>query len=90
MGKNKMLATTIKKASKQSCMKEFFEGNVPKELNGIRANIILPAVTMLFDYTKRQKDKKAEGGKIHFVLPKAVGDVEIVDLTVEEVIRFLK
>lgn len=60
MGKNKMLATTIKKASKQSCMKEFFEGNVPKELNGIRANIILPAVTMLFDYTKRQKDKKAE------------------------------
>ena len=37
-----------------------------------------------------KKDKKAEGGKIHFVLPKAVGDVEIVDLTVEEVIRFLK
>ena len=34
--------------------------------------------------------KKAEGGKIHFVLPKAVGDVKIVDLTVEEVIRFLK
>ena len=37
-----------------------------------------------------KKDKKAEGGKIHFVLPKAVGDVKIVDLTVEEVIRFLK
>ena len=37
-----------------------------------------------------KKDKKAEGGKIHFVLPKAVGDVEIVDLTVEEVIRLLK
>ena len=37
-----------------------------------------------------KKDKKAEGGKIHFVLPKAVGDVKIVDLTVEEVIRLLK
>lgn len=37
-----------------------------------------------------KKDKKAEDGKIHFVLPKAVGDVEIVDLTVEEVIRLLK
>lgn len=37
-----------------------------------------------------KKDKKAEGGKIHFVLPKTVGDVKIVDLTVEEVIRLLK
>lgn len=37
-----------------------------------------------------KKDKKAEGGKIHFVLPKALGDVKIVDLTVEEVIRLLK
>lgn len=37
-----------------------------------------------------KKDKKAEGGKIHFVLPKAVGDVKVVDLTVEEVIRLLK
>lgn len=32
-----------------------------------------------------KKDKKAEGGKIHFVLLKAVGEVEIVNLTVEEV-----
>ena len=32
-----------------------------------------------------KKDKKAEGGKVHFVLPKAVGEVEVVDLTVEEV-----
>ncbi len=37
-----------------------------------------------------KKDKKAEGGKIHFVLPKAIGDVEIVDLTVEEVVALLK
>lgn len=32
-----------------------------------------------------KKDKKAEGGKVHFVLPKAIGDVQIVALTVEEV-----
>lgn len=37
-----------------------------------------------------KKDKKAEGGKIHFVLPEAIGKVEVVDLTVEEVIRLLK
>ena len=35
------------------------------------------------------KDKKAEGGKVHFVLPVAVGDVQIVDLSVEEVIKYL-
>jgi 3-dehydroquinate synthetase len=37
-----------------------------------------------------KKDKKAEGRKVHFVLPKAIGDVEIVDLTVEEVVALLK
>lgn len=36
-----------------------------------------------------KKDKKAEGGKVYFVLPKAVGDVEVVDLTVEEVCRLM-
>lgn len=35
------------------------------------------------------KDKKAEGGKVHFVLPKAVGEVETVALTVEEVCRLM-
>lgn len=35
------------------------------------------------------KDKKAEGGKIHFVLPAAVGDVRIVDLTVDEVVALM-
>lgn len=29
------------------------------------------------------KDKKAEGGKIHFVLPASVGDVRIVDMSVD-------
>jgi 3-dehydroquinate synthetase len=36
-----------------------------------------------------KKDKKAEGGRIHFVLPKLVGEVEIVDLTVEQVCRLM-
>ena len=36
-----------------------------------------------------KKDKKAEGDKIHFVLPKAIGEVETVALTVEEVCRMM-
>lgn len=32
-----------------------------------------------------KKDKKAEGGMVHFVLPKSVGEVEVVDLTVAQV-----
>ena len=35
------------------------------------------------------KDKKAEGGKVHFVLPRAVGDVVIHDLKVEEAVALL-
>ena len=35
------------------------------------------------------KDKKSEAGKVHFVLPRAVGDVVMQDLTVKEVIDFL-
>ena len=37
-----------------------------------------------------RKDKKAEGGKVHFVLPNEIGKVEIVDLTVDEVVELLK
>ena len=37
-----------------------------------------------------RKDKKAEGGKVHFVLPYAVGDVRIVDLTIDEVIKLME
>lgn len=37
-----------------------------------------------------KKDKKAEGGKVHFVLPKAIGEVEMVALTVEEVCRLME
>ena len=35
------------------------------------------------------EDKKAEDGMVHFVLPAAVGDVRIVDMTVEEVVGLL-
>lgn len=36
-----------------------------------------------------KKDKKAEGGKVYFVLPKAIGEVEVVALEVEQVCRLL-
>ncbi|MCM1501289.1 MAG: 3-dehydroquinate synthase [Bacteroidales bacterium] len=36
-----------------------------------------------------QKDKKAEGGKVHFVIPRAIGDVEMMDWTVDEACRLL-
>ena len=36
------------------------------------------------------KDKKAEGGKVHFILPCAVGNVIVRDMTVEEVVALLK
>ena len=36
-----------------------------------------------------KKDKKAEGGKVHFVLPRKVGDVVMHDLTVEEAVELL-
>lgn len=60
MGRTKMLATTIKKASKQVNMKEFYEGDIPDDLTGIRASIILPAITMLFNMALKDKDKKPE------------------------------
>lgn len=36
-----------------------------------------------------RKDKKAENGKVHFVLPRAIGDVAMHDLTVDEVVELL-
>jgi 3-dehydroquinate synthetase len=36
-----------------------------------------------------KKDKKAEGDRIHFVLPKFVGEVEVVDLTIDEVLTLM-
>lgn len=36
------------------------------------------------------KDKKAEGEKVNFVLPKSVGEVEVVALSLDDVIRLMK
>lgn len=36
-----------------------------------------------------RKDKKAEGGKVHFVIPRAIGNVVMHDLTVDEVVELL-
>ena len=36
------------------------------------------------------KDKKVEGGRIHFVLPKAIGEVAVCDMTVEEALAILR
>ena len=36
-----------------------------------------------------RKDKKAENGKVHFVLPRAIGDVVMHDMTVDEVVELL-
>ena len=36
-----------------------------------------------------KKDKKAEGDKVHFVLPDSVGEVQVVDLSVDEVMSLM-
>ena len=37
-----------------------------------------------------RKDKKAESGKVHFVLPRAIGDVVVHDMSVDEVVELLR
>lgn len=37
-----------------------------------------------------RRDKKAENGKVRFVLPRALGDVSIISMTVEEAMAYLK
>lgn len=37
-----------------------------------------------------RKDKKAEEGKVHFILPRAIGDVTVHDLTVDEAVALLR
>jgi 3-dehydroquinate synthetase len=36
-----------------------------------------------------RKDKKASAGMVHFVLPFDIGDVRVVDFSVEDVVRLL-
>lgn len=70
--------------------------NDPTELEGKISNDLWDSGIPCFcPYTMEEmadamkKDKKAEGGKIHFVLPRAVGDVVICDMTVDEVVKLL-
>ena len=37
-----------------------------------------------------KKDKKVEGRKVHFVVPREIGKVDIVDLKVDEVVKLMK
>ena len=37
-----------------------------------------------------RKDKKAEDGKVHFVIPQSIGNVVICDLTVDEILELLR
>lgn len=71
--------------------------NDPTELEGMVSNDLWDSDIPCFcPYTIEEmaevmkKDKKAEGGKIHFVLPKAIGVVEVVALTVDEVCRLME
>ena len=70
--------------------------NEPTELEGKISNDLWDGdIPCYCPYTPEEmaevmkKDKKAEGGKVHFVLPKAVGDVQTAELTVEEVCRLM-
>ena len=71
--------------------------NDPTELEGMISNDLWDSdIPCYCPYTVEEmaetmkKDKKAEGGKVHFVLPKSVGEVEIVALTVDEVCRLME
>ena len=70
--------------------------NDPTELEGMVSNDLWDSdIPCYCPYTVEEmaetmkKDKKAEGGKIHFVLPKSIGNVVTVDLTVEEVCKLM-
>ena len=71
--------------------------NDPTELEGMISNDLWDSdIPCYCPYTVEEmaqimkKDKKAEGGKVYFVLPKSVGEVEIVALTVDEVCRLME
>lgn len=71
--------------------------NDPTELEGMMSNDLWDSdIPCYCPYSIEEmaqimkKDKKAEGGKVHFVLPKAVGEVDTVELSVEEVCRLME
>ena len=53
------------------------------DLSGTERPVTFPIKDMAEAMTK---DKKAEDGKVHFILPRAIGDVVVHDMTVEEAV----
>ena len=77
-----------KLAEKLEMTEEGFAAALERDLDNSLLLIINPySVANMADAMRR--DKKAEDGKVHFILPRAVGDVVVHDMTVEEVVNLL-
>ena len=61
-------------------------------MQNIGTLIVLVAVAFVsgFAVYSMLKDKKAEGGRVHFILINEIGDVTSYSLAVDEVVRLLK
>ena len=76
-------------AEKLGMAEEGFATIIEKDLDSCLLLVMSPYGVREMAHAMR-KDKKAEGGKVHFVLPRAVGDVVIHDMTVEEALELLQ
>ena len=77
-----------KLAEKLEMTEEGFAAALERDLDNSLLLIINPySVANMADAMRR--DKKAEDGKVHFILPRAVGDVIVHDMTVEEAVNLL-
>ena len=75
-------------AERLGIAEEGFATMIEKDLDSCLLLVMSPyGIAEMADAMR--KDKKAEGGKVHFVLPRAIGDVVIHDLTVEEAVALL-
>lgn len=78
-----------KLAEKLDMTEEGFAAALERDLDRSLLLIINPySIADMADAMR--KDKKAEDGIVHFVLPRAVGDVVMHDLTVDEAVELLK
>ena len=77
-----------KLAEKLEMTEEGFAAALERDLDNSLLLIINPySVANMADAMRR--DKKAEDGKVYFILPRAVGDVIVHDMTVEEAVNLL-
>ncbi len=72
-------------------------GTAPRGFaSGLRNDFIMAALPVDCPYPVEslaeamKKDKKAENGAVHFILPAGIGDVRICDLTADEAVSALK